>query len=107
MQVFDSDSDRVGTITKGYAKIRSTDPKIAHPSNPELMRQMSVGEHCRAKGVPEKLVAGMGKTLAHEGLGQAICYAPFRALGKLLAKTLKKPIDVVARSVVPDLLAAA
>lgn len=107
MQVFDSDSDHVGTITKGYAKIRSTDPKITHPSNPELLRQLTVGEHCRAKGVPEKLVAGMGKTLAHEGLGQAICYAPFRALGKLLAKTLKKPIDVVARSVVPDLLAAA
>ena len=68
---------------------------------------MTVGEHCRGKGEPEKLVAGMGKTLAHEGLGKAICYAPFRALGKLLARTMKRPIDVVARSVVPDLLDAA
>ena len=71
------------------------------------MRQVSVEEHARCKGTPEALVKGMGKTLGHEALGQSICYAPFKAIGKLLAKTLKKPIDSLVRSVVPDLLAAA
>ena len=102
---------QIGFVLKpsqdSIAKIRSTDPKIAHPSNPDLMRQVSVEEHARCKGTPEALVKGMGKTLGHEALGQSICYAPFKAIGKLLAKTLKKPIDSLVRSVVPDLLAAA
>ncbi len=107
MQIFNGESDHVGTITKGYAKIRSTDPKIAHPSNPELMRQLTPAEHARCKGIPDDLVTGMGKTIAHEGLGQSICYAPFKAVGRLLARTLRKPIDYCSKTIVPDLLAAA
>ena len=107
MQIFDTESDHIGTITKGYAKIRSTDPKIAHPSNPELMRQVTPEEHARCKGIPSHLVTGMGKTAAHEALGQSICYSPFAAVGELVGRTLRKPINHSVKTEVQDLLTAA
>jgi DNA (cytosine-5)-methyltransferase 1 len=81
MQIVTPFDAKCPTITKGYAKVRSTDPKLQHPSDPDLLRQFSVVEHARIKGVPEGLVAGLSSTVAHEVLGQSICYEPFRAVG--------------------------
>lgn len=89
MQVFDASSHRIGTITKGYAKVRSTDPKIRHPDNPDLLRQITPIEHARVKQIPERLIAGLSDTVAHEVLGQSVVYKPFVALGALIAKSLK------------------
>lgn len=88
MQIFDADSDHVGTITKGYAKVRSTDPKLRHPSDPTLLRQFLPNEHARAKGVPEHLVNGVSATIAHEILGQGVVYPPFVGVGKHLGESL-------------------
>ncbi len=88
MQIVTAFDTRCPTITKGYAKVRSTDPKLQHPSDPTLLRQFSPAEHARIKGVPERLVDGLSATVAHELLGQSICYRPFRAVGKLIGKTL-------------------
>lgn len=88
MQIVSADSTSCPVITKGFSKRRSTDPKLAHPSNPDLLRQFTVVEHARIKGVPESLVEGLGVTLGHELLGQSVCYGPFRAVGKLLANVL-------------------
>lgn len=81
MQIFDPESDHVSTIGRGYAKIRSTEPKIRHPRNPKLLRQLNPAEHARIKGIPESMVEGLPDTTAHEMLGQSILAAPFRALG--------------------------
>lgn len=89
MQVFDAASSRIGTITKGYAKVRSTDPKIRHPDNPDLLRQLMPVEHARVKQVPEHLVDGLSDTVAHEVLGQSVVYQPFVAVGALVARALK------------------
>lgn len=89
MQIFDAESEKIATITKGYAKVRSTDPKIAHPTDPDLLRQITPAEHARVKGVPESLVEGLSATMAHEILGQGIIYHPFESLGKHIAATLK------------------
>jgi len=89
MQVFDAASRRIGTITKGYAKGRSTDPKIRHPDNPDLLRQLMPVEHARVKQVPEHLVDGLSDTVAHEVLGQSVVYQPFVAVGALVARALK------------------
>lgn len=94
MQIVNEQSTSCPTITKGYAKIRSTDPKLRHPSNPDLLRQFSVKEHARIKGVPERMVEGMTQTMGHELLGQSICYAPFKAVGVLLGETLNSPIPL-------------
>lgn len=89
MQVFDGSCDRIGTITKGYAKVRSTDPKIRHPANPDLLRQLTPTEHAGVKQIPPHLVAGLADTTAHEVLGQSVIYQPFVAIGSLIARALK------------------
>lgn len=86
MTAFDT---KCPTITKGYAKVRSTDPKLQHPGNPDLLRQFTPTEHARIKGIPERLVSGLSPTLAHELLGRSICYEPFRAVGRLIGSALK------------------
>jgi DNA (cytosine-5)-methyltransferase 1 len=89
MQIVTAFDTKCPTITKGYAKVRSTDPKLQHPSNPDLLRQFTPAEHARIKGIPERLVSGLSRTLAHELLGQSICYEPFRVVGRLIGAALK------------------
>lgn len=90
MQVFDADSEHIGTLTKGYAKVRSTDPKIQHPDNPDLLRQLTAAEHARIKQVPEHLIEGLSNTIAHEVLGQSVVYTPFYDLGQEVGNTLNE-----------------
>jgi DNA (cytosine-5)-methyltransferase 1 len=90
MQVYTGTENQIHTLTKGLVKNRSTDPKIQHPDNPELLRVPTVGEHARCKGVPEHLVQGLSKTTAHELLGQGIVYRPFRLVARHLALALKR-----------------
>lgn len=105
MQLFDEQSDHINTITKGYAKIRSTDPKIRNARN-GLLRQLTLKEHARVKGIPEEIVSGMNLTSGHEMLGQSVCYAPFVAVGELLGKSLRnKRLKVEKHQV--DLMSAA
>lgn len=112
MQVFDADSEHIGTLTKGYAKVRSTDPKIAHATNPGLLRQLTPMEHARVKEAPEHLVCGLSDTVAHEVLGQSVVYPPFRDVGHHVGNALNRvvgraevPLEgraVVASSAIPD-----
>lgn len=70
--------------------MRSTDPKIAHPDNPDLLRQVTAVEHARIKGVPEHLVEGLSSTVAHQVLGQGIVYAPFQDVGQHVGNALNR-----------------
>jgi DNA (cytosine-5)-methyltransferase 1 len=88
MQVFDEDSATIGTLTKGYSKVRSTDPKLRHTQNPDLLRQLTPAEHARVKDVPAHLIEGLSPTIAHEVLGQGVVYRPFEALGEYLGEAL-------------------
>lgn len=102
MQMFDAESESIGTVTKGYAKVRSTDPKIKHPTNSDLLRQLTTVEHSRIKQVPEHLVDGLCNTTAHEVLGQGIIYSPFKSVGEHVGNSLNqlmgKPVSVVRRA---------
>lgn len=89
MQIVTGFDTKCPTVTKGYSKVRSTDPKLQHPENPDLLRQFTPAEHARIKGIPERLVEGMANTTAHELLGQSICHAPFVSVGQLIGKTLQ------------------
>lgn len=88
MQTFSGDSPKIATITKGYAKVRSTDPKIEHPTNPDLLRQLTPAEHARIKQFPENIIEGLSGTLAHEVLGQSIVRDPFMAAAKLSGQSI-------------------
>lgn len=89
MQIFNGSEPQIKTLTKGISKNRSTDPKIQHPTNPDLLRIPTAAEHARCKGVPEALIDGLSQTTAHELLGQGIVYGPFRHLAKHVAKALR------------------
>ncbi|MDU4254574.1 DNA cytosine methyltransferase [Pseudomonas sp.] len=83
MQTFSGDDTKIGTLTKGYSKVRSTDPKIQHEENPNLLRQLTPAEHARIKQFPEYVIEGLSATLAHEMLGQSIVRDPLVAAAKL------------------------
>lgn len=104
MQICTPESTKVGTIGTGYQKNRSTEPKVQHPDNPDLLRLLTPAEHAGVKGIPPALVEGLSATTAHEVLGQSIVFAPFVAVGQLIARSLK---DWAVRSEsepAPDLL---
>ena len=103
MQIVTAFDTKCPTITKGYAKFRSTDPKLQHPSNPDLLRQFTPMEHARIKGIPDHLVKGLPMTLAHELLGQSICYDPFKAVAKLIGQAISTSL-VLPQKHEPELL---
>ena len=112
MQTFGAEAESIATITKGYGKVRSTDPKIKHPENPDLLRQLTPVEHARIKQVPEHLVDGLCNTTAHEVLGQGIVYSPFKSVGEHVGNSLNemmgRPVSVVRREpMVSDVVAKA
>lgn len=90
MQVFTPESTHVNTLRKGYHKNGSTDPLLAHPTNPDLLRAFTAQEHARIKGVPTELIEGLSQTTAHQLLGQGIVYEPFRAVGQRIGESLSQ-----------------
>ncbi|WP_455233510.1 DNA cytosine methyltransferase [Geopseudomonas aromaticivorans] len=82
MQIFTGDSTKIGTLTKGLAKNRSTDPKIQHSENPDLLRNPTPLEHARVKQAPPGLIEGLSATLAHEALGQSVVHDQFVAIAE-------------------------
>lgn len=107
MQIYDADATKVNAITKGYAKIRSTDPKHRHPEDPNLLRQFTPTEHARIKQVPPELIEGLSATVAHELLGQGINYEPFRAAGRAIADCILTSMNVEPRPTTVDGIAKA
>lgn len=88
MQIFTADSPKLATITKGYGRVRSTDPKIQHPTNPDLLRQITVPEHAKAMQWPPNIVKGLAKTIAHEVMGQGVLRDPFVAATHLVGESI-------------------
>ena len=90
MQVFDAEATSVSVLTKGYSKVRSTDPRCAHPSDPELMRQYTPLEHSRFKGIPERLLGDASPTIQHEILGQSVIYEKFVDVGHHVGNSINR-----------------
>lgn len=89
LQLVGHEDTSIGTIGRGYSKDRTTEAHIHHQRDPSRSRLLTVTEHARAKGVPERLVEGLGFTTGHEILGQAIAYPPFVTLGRRIADALR------------------
>lgn len=96
MQTITPESTSVPTLRKGYHKGGSTDPRLTHPTEPELSRLLTAAEHARVKGVPDHLIEGLSDSVAHQLLGQGIVYDPFVAVGKRIGERLAKLLDGVA-----------
>ena len=88
-QLLTGSEGHCGVIGRGYAKARSTEPFIINDVNPELSRLFTPLEHCRVKGIPEQVIAGLSDTTAHEILGQSVIFPVFKAVAKAIGKHLK------------------
>lgn len=86
MQVLTPSAKQVGTIGRHYAKWRSTEPLIQHPTTPKLRRLLTPAEHARVKTIPESLVSGLSATTAHQCLGQSVLHCAFVAVGRALGR---------------------
>ncbi|MGI0646955.1 DNA cytosine methyltransferase [Pseudomonas aeruginosa] len=95
----------IGTQGKGYAKARSTEVQLIHPTNPKLSRLLTPVEHAGVKGIPVCVIEGLSPTRAHEVLGQSVCYAKFEALGYAVGSFLQGlalPSEYLVPPVVAD-----
>lgn len=88
-QLLIGDEESCGTIGKGYAKGRSTEPFIVSPFDPKLSRLLTPVEHARVKAIPEHVIDGMSETIQHQVLGQAVVYSVFESVGYLLGMTIQ------------------
>ncbi|UDM18879.1 hypothetical protein [Vogesella sp. XCS3] len=82
-------------------KNRSTDPKIAHPTNPDLLRIPTAREHCLIKGISPSLIEGLSETTAHELLGQSIIYNPFVSVGERIAESIMAVMEEIGIPIEP------
>lgn len=92
MHTVSADSDRVSTLGAGYAKNRSTETKIEHPTESNLLRLFSKGEHSRIKGYCESMVAGLSATVAHMVLGNGVVKHGFMAFANELGNQLNESL---------------
>lgn len=99
MQIFTGEESTIKTLTKGIGKNRSTDPKIQHPENPELLRIPTAQEHAAFKGIPYQLVEGLSQTTAHELLGQSITYKAFEWMAAGVGTALKEWATTAATNI--------
>lgn len=92
-QLLDGSESSCGTIGRGYAKARSTEPFLVHPSGDGRQRLFTPAEHARVKTIPQELIAGMSDTRAHEVLGNSVIYSAFVAVGKHLGNAVQNLFD--------------
>lgn len=90
MQILTEQADKFGTIGKGYQKARSTEPRVQHPTNPDLSRLFEPEEHARGKRIPLDMIKGLSKTVANEVMGQSVIFSLFEALATSLGVSFKK-----------------
>lgn len=104
LNIVTPEAEKIGALGAGYYKIRPTEAKIAHPTDPKLIRQLTPAEHAAAKTVPPELVKDLTWTLAHSILGNSVTHAAWQSLGRLMARSVKDvafgpPLDIVADAV--------
>ncbi|MDI4652562.1 MULTISPECIES: DNA cytosine methyltransferase [Pseudoalteromonas] len=88
MQILNKDAVSCGTIGAGYAKARSTEPRLQHPTNPLLSRLFNALEHARIKKAPERIVNGLSETVAHQVLGNGVIVSLFEIIAKCIIDIL-------------------
>lgn len=86
--LIDGTEGHVPTMRRLYHKAGSTDAYVLHPDGIRS-RLFTAKEHARLKDVPIALINGLSNSVAHEVLGQSVCYPVFTALGNALGAWAK------------------
>lgn len=97
-QLLTGEEGHCGTIGKDYAKCRSTEPFLVHPTDPNLSRLLTPLEHARVKGIPEEIISGLSDTVAHQVMGQSVIFPVFEAIGLELGIAISGEINEELRA---------
>ncbi|MBB1390176.1 DNA cytosine methyltransferase [Shewanella sp. SG44-6] len=81
---------KVGVIGRGYAKCRSSETFLKHPSDESLSRIFTAEEHSKIKGVPVDLIHGISETVAHQILGQGVTFGCFESMAMHLGNSINQ-----------------
>ena len=90
MQILTDEATSCGVCGAGYAKGRSTEARLLHPTNPDLSRIFTPNEHARIKTHNVEMIKGLPATHAHTILGNGVIGAVFEAVGFGIAKALRE-----------------
>lgn len=90
--LIDGTESSVPTIRRLYHKAGSTDAYVVHPDGVHS-RLFTPTEHAGLKGVPVRLIEGVAATIAHEILGQSVCYPVFTAVGFALGEWVHSAVN--------------
>lgn len=89
-QLLTGKEDAVGVFGRGYNKVRSTEPRLLHPLNPELSRLFTVNEVARMQKNDPDLVAKLPAGTAYEILGQGVSGGLFMSLGAWMGQRIQE-----------------
>jgi len=77
-QVYNGNSNHIGTIKKRYFAQQGDNPVIAHPDIEGMFRWLTLNEVKKLHGIPEDYYLGTSKTMAGEVIGQAVVVDMFQ-----------------------------
>lgn len=86
--LYDGSESSVGTIRRLYHKGGSCDQYLTNKVNNKT-RLFSPKEHAKIKAIPVELIDGVSDSVAHQMLGQSICFPIFQALGRTIGSWTK------------------
>lgn len=95
MQILTRDDKSCGCIGSGYAKARSTEPRLQHPTNPNLSRLFNKNEHARIKKAPVSIVAGLSETVGHQILGNGVVFSLFVAIAQSIGMVAREQLGKI------------
>lgn len=107
-QLYTGEESHINTVTRDYAKVRSTDPHIKHPTKPRYTRLLSVLEHARVKGVSDAWIkaCGVADSVAHQILGQSVVAPAFEAVAMAVGNALAAATNALTTPTHTEALAA-
>lgn len=77
-QIYNAQSDHIGTIKKRYFAQQGDNPVIAHPTQEDVYRWLTINEVKRLHGIPDDYYVGEAKTTAGEVIGQGVVVDMFK-----------------------------
>ena len=92
MQILETEAKSCGVIGSGYAKSRSTEPRLIHPKTPDLSRLFTTQEHAKIKSLDPKIVDGLPQTIGHQILGNGVIGNIFKSVGFAIGKALSESV---------------
>lgn len=87
--IADMNGTKVSTLTASLGKGCRLDESVVESDCGNWVRLFSPEEHALIKGLPQVLIAGVSKVIAHRLLGNSVVSAPWIALGQIIGQCIR------------------